>query len=204
MWWTQKGERVLMGAEATLFREALGYLWDEIEMCEQIDEDHRVGVKAFDNLSVGQKLAMLVQVGEALLDAAVAVPELTAVNEATVAAVFAQLAINIELELDDPAMDRDWRRLVVDACSNLEIDDLPDSDCEDLDEWQLWIDCLADQILWDADYEADHILDDPPELRRVMTSLMGTTEQYHTVLAGEPRVTDIAGLKHRLRAVVRG
>ena len=134
MWWTQEGERVLVGAEAILFREALGYLWDEIEMCEEIDEEHHVGVKVFDNLSVGQKLTMLVQVGEALLDAAVPVPELTAVNEATVAAVFAQLAINIELELDDPTMDTDWRRIIVEACSDLEIDNLPDLDCEDFDE----------------------------------------------------------------------
>ena len=203
MWWTPDGERVLMAAEAAIFREAVGYLWDEIEMCEEINEEHEVGVTGFDNLSVGQKLAMLVQVGEALLDEAVSVPELTAVNEATVAAVFGQLAMNIEVEVYDPVMDTGWRRMIVDACQEVGMDDLPDLYCDDLDEWELWIYSLMDRILWDADYESDQILDDPPELRRVMTSIMGTTEQYYTALAAEPRIKDIDGLKHRLRAVVR-
>ena len=94
--------------------------------------------------------------------------------------------------------------MIVDACQEFGMDNLPDVDSDDLDEWQLWISYLSDRILWDADYESDQVLDDPPELRRVMSSLMGTTEQYYTVLAAEPRARDMDGFKHRLRAVVRG
>ena len=202
MWWTQEGKRVLIGGEAALFREAARYLWDEIETCEEIGEGHRVGVSVFDSLSMGQKLAMLVEVSEALLDEAMPMPELTAVNESTVAAVFAQLAINVELELDDPAMDTDWRRMIVDACRQIGMDELPGLDCDDLEEWELCINCLTDRILWDADYENDRILDDPPELRSAMTDLMGTTEQYYTALAPEPRASDMDRWRQRLRMIV--
>ena len=66
MWWTSDGERILKGAEAALFREALGVLVDYV--CQ--DEDGTIwqfGVAPFDSLQHGQKLAVLTQVGCALL-----------------------------------------------------------------------------------------------------------------------------------------
>ena len=109
MWRTEQGNRVLKGAEAALFFECLGDLWAEIELCAEIEEDHRVGIKIFDNLAVGQKLSMLIHAGEALIDPTIPAPRLMAVNEATVAAVFNQLRINLEVQFDDPACGYDLR-----------------------------------------------------------------------------------------------
>jgi len=203
MWRTQEGDRVLQGAEAALFREAMGNLWDAIEFHESINEQYYVDVGPFDHLSVGQKLAMLLQVGEALLDEAVPMPQLTAVNEATVAAVFAQIKINLEVELD--AMEGGWRQMIVDALRELPMDEQPESDDEDLDEWDKWelrILSLSDRILWDTDYEHDRMLDGPPEQRAAMDLLMGIDDQYHVELAPEPDPRQIKELTSRLRAIV--
>ena len=201
MWWTQEGERVLQGAEAALFREALGSLWDDIEMCEESDEQYVVGIVPYDNLTFGQKLTMLVDVGEALLDENVPMPELTAVNEATVAAVFAHLVINVELEFDTP--DTTWRLSIRETCNEVRQEELPDVQCDQLEEWELWIDSLRDRILWDADYEDDRILDDQPEVRRILSNLMGISDHYHMVVAEDPTPAEIKGLKMRLMAVLR-
>ena len=49
MWWTSNGERVLEGAEASLFRECLARLVDDLYTLR--DDDFAVGVKAFDGLT---------------------------------------------------------------------------------------------------------------------------------------------------------
>ena len=193
---------MLLGAEAALFREALGSLWDDIEMSEESDEQCLVGIVPFDNLTFGQRLTMLVEVGEALLDENVPMPNLTAVNEATVAAVFAHLAINVEIEFDTP--DTAWRLSIGEACNEARQEELPDVQCDQLDEWELWIDSLRDRILWDADYEDDRILDDQPEVRRMLSNLMGISDHYHTAVADDPTPTEMNVLKKRLMAVLRG
>ena len=65
MWWTSEGERVLQGAEAALFRASLGTLVDLVQ-----DDDEglwQFNAPPFDNLQPNQKLAVLAQVGMALL-----------------------------------------------------------------------------------------------------------------------------------------
>ena len=187
-----------------LYRETLASLWDWIELSEEIDEEHRVGVGVFDGLTVGPKLAMLVQVSEALLDETVPMPELTAVNEATVAAIFAQLWINIDLEIDNPDTTTNWRTLILEACLEVGMEELPEVECDDLEEWDLWIDSLENRILWDADYENDRILDDPPEVRQGMLSLMRIPDGYYTAVAPDLRSAEIADFKKQLQKLIHG
>src|SRR3712207_4241838 len=102
MWRTPFGERVLEGAEGRLFRDALVYLVDYVEMAIEADDGDScsVGVMAFDDMSAVQQMAMLEAVGLALLRRNIAAPAHTAVNEATIAAVYAHLLIGIEGEID--------------------------------------------------------------------------------------------------------
>jgi hypothetical protein len=65
MWRTSCGERTLEGAEARVFAEALLCLLDEAFMNQF--EDYPSGVNCFDDLTYGQKVAVLVTVGKGLL-----------------------------------------------------------------------------------------------------------------------------------------
>ena len=92
------GTRVLEGAEAALFRAGLGamrgWLFDDV----YLGEDWIFDVPVFDRLQTGQKLALLVEVGEALLLETAAEIELTAVVEGTVAAVFEAIGHEVAYE----------------------------------------------------------------------------------------------------------
>ena len=101
MWWTPDGERVLRGREATLFREALGVLTDFVRDDEKGDLC-QFGVSTFDSLQRSQKLAVLAEVGTALLREEEPGPTLTAVREATVAVIYELVRDMVQLEIDDP------------------------------------------------------------------------------------------------------
>jgi len=81
MWHTPDGDRVLTGAEEALFRKGVELLLIEIE------QDGTVGLDVFDALSRGAQLALLHTVSVALQTKAQTAPVLTALNEATIAAI---------------------------------------------------------------------------------------------------------------------
>jgi hypothetical protein len=101
MWCTAEDERVLSGAEWELFRLGLSTLWDDVEMSDD-EEPGTTGVAVFDNHRKPERLALLAQVARALHDEGEPCPDLTALMEGTVAAVFAQLRylIGIHIEAD--------------------------------------------------------------------------------------------------------
>ncbi len=127
MWWTPHGKRVLGGAEWELFREGLETLWDWVEDSADDPDISDTGTIAFDRLQMGQKLALLASVGTALSDEGVPDPDLTVNTESAVAAVFRQIASEVEQEidlscdpewlanLDSPEEATYWRRLVLAA-----------------------------------------------------------------------------------------
>src|SRR5208283_4370160 len=84
-----------------LFRFAAGCLLDAIVNYDN-GELAASGVPLFDELGQAQKLAMLSAVSKALLDESVPSPKLTALNEATVAAVYERLlSEEILTEIDE-------------------------------------------------------------------------------------------------------
>lgn len=128
VWRTQLGERVLRGGEWELFREGVSVLWDLIEDSPE-DDPYPTGVNTFDRLQRNQKLVLLATVSRALRDEEVPSPKLTALTEATVAAVFRHiLGLTLsEIEMDDapdaPGFEAElaeestsWRHLVLAAC----------------------------------------------------------------------------------------
>jgi hypothetical protein len=68
MWRTSQGERVLTGGEAAAFKAGLS---DLVEDLAEWRHDQSTGVEAFDALSYGQRLALLVDLAGALLNPSV-------------------------------------------------------------------------------------------------------------------------------------
>jgi hypothetical protein len=108
-------------------------------------------------------LALLARVANALFKSDVVAPQLSAVNEATVAAIFAQIGGNLVIELDYAKEDNlpsdydiyHWRKLIA-GCQEPPRggDDFHlDVKCADLIDWEVVIECLTDRILWDADWD---------------------------------------------------
>jgi hypothetical protein len=185
MWNTPAGERVLAGRERSLFIQAAASLAEHI-LAEIEDPEAAVptltGVAPFDRLEPPVRIVLLATVVRALVDPDVATPDLTAVNEAAVYAVFRSVSICIDLQIDGitlsstgPEADPlDWRRLVLAAlpeateretasleCSAQEQASVagPEDeertlalDSTDAEDWHDALEILADSILWDRDF----------------------------------------------------
>jgi hypothetical protein len=178
MWRTSCGERTLEGAEARVFAEALLCLLDEALMDRF--EDYPSGVNCFDDLTYGQKVAVLATVGQGLLCPDAPAVELTAALEGAIAAVFEKLREGVMLEIDEPEMGTSSRDLVVAARQAMEGEEIPNPMCTDRDEWDFQIQELADAILWDADYEDGYLyLDRPPEDAQALRMLTRISEEYY-------------------------
>jgi len=145
MWRTDRGERILKGAEAIVFAEALSALLD-YAITDQFD-DYESGVACFDNLTYGQKISVLATIGNGLFRKDVAPVDLTAVVEGAIAAVFQNLKDSIVLEIDEPEFGTDWRELVIAARKEAEVEDIPAPTCTDVDEGELEGEGLTYRIL---------------------------------------------------------
>jgi hypothetical protein len=206
MWRTSAGERTLAGAEAALLRESIADMADSLhDEAEGLADEWPCGVKLFDELSWQQRLALLERVAKALLEPEVPAPELSTVNEATVGAIFALLRRNIVIELDeanDPHVSTEfdvyyWRRLIA-ACQ-----EPPGSDDDfhlevesaDLDAWETLIECLGDQILWNADWDMPELfLDAEPATSRARRKRLGIERNYFITPAPDPRDKEVPTL----------
>ncbi|MFC1596689.1 hypothetical protein ACFL5Q_01970 [Planctomycetota bacterium] len=199
----------MRGREATLFREALGVLTDFVRDDEKGDLC-QFGISAFDSLQRSQRLAVLAEVGTALLREEAPAPTLTAVREATVAVVYELVRDMMQLEIDDSqaAGGRPtWRELVLGACRqrSVEEDSLPSQDCDDLEEWDLLIQCLADGVLWDDDWKGEEVhLDADPKASRAMKKLFGIDKDYYVDVPPDPSEAELEKIIHTLRELTRG
>ncbi len=204
MWWTPDGERILQGAEATLFREALGTLVDMIR-----DDDEgmwQFDAPPFDDLQPNQKLTVLAQIGTALLREDQ--PKLTAVLEAAVEAVYETIRVMVAIEIDEPVENREspsWRELVLAACRERGIEELLDAQSEDLDEWDVFVSCLADGVLWDEDWkDNESLLDADPKASQAVKKLMGIDEDYYITVPPDPTEEEMEGVWATLRRLTQG
>jgi hypothetical protein len=100
MWWTAEGERVRSGAEWALRRQGIACLWDDVEVSEEEDGSGTTGVAVFDDLPKDVRLALLATVAKGLTDDDKPCPDLTALTEGTVAAIFAHIRNLIDVEIE--------------------------------------------------------------------------------------------------------
>jgi hypothetical protein len=191
--------RVLRGAEWDLFRDGLSTLWDDIESQQDDEKPGTTGVKSFDRLIRPKRLALLAQVGKGLHDRREPCPDLTALNEAAVAAVFAQGRYLVTVEIDAQRSGFDTfsrhrtgrpRQLVLAAAREVELDQwtrLPRPRSTNLSEWYDVIQTMLFRILDDIDYlAADIFLDVSPSRSRSMKDVLGITEDYFSAIPDFP------------------
>ena len=184
MWRTDHSDRILEGAEAKIFAEALLSLLDEAIMGTL--DDYELGIKCFDTLTVGQKISVLATIGNGLFRKEVEIVELTAVLESGIGAVFKHLYNNITMEIDMPELKSDWRKLLVAARKEMEAEDIPEPTCEDFNEWDIEVEELANAILWDRDYEdGDIYMDHPPEKTEWLKYMAMIPGNYYTAIADD-------------------
>lgn len=106
MWHTSLGDRTLIDAEARLFRAGVRVLIDALAMdfdehwLEDDTVDYPTGVALFDALTPAQRIASIHRVSTFLLTDVGETPEVTAIDEATVAAIFMEIRDHLAIEVD--------------------------------------------------------------------------------------------------------
>lgn len=210
-WHTEIGERTLKGAEATLLRESLGNVVDMVEAEIEGDSDPwEFGVPVFDQLAAPAKLALLAEVGWALLRDTDACPKLTAINEAAVAILFANIEHSLQFEVDaqkDGFEDSMfWRPLVLAVYREIgDTTDMPAPDCTDTKDWELLVDVLSQRVLWDDDFnDADRFLDAPPDEADSLRDRFGIDDDYYRAIPPDPSETELPGIRAKLKELYQG
>jgi hypothetical protein len=212
MWRTPIGERTLTGPEADLVRAAVADVVNTLEEeAAGLADVWPCGVRMFDELPWQQRLALLASVAEALLDPNISAPELSAVNEATVAALFAHVERNLTIELDDAA-DADlstlidcyyWRRLLVAGQGEPNDEFYMEVNSRDLSDWAILIEGYQDHILWDADWDMPELfLDVDPAICQLRKDFLGIDDDYYTFPAPDLHDADAPALFAGLRQLI--
>jgi len=192
MWKTSSGERRLQGLERRLFLTGAVALEELLRVAIQTDDDIAVGVAPFDGLALDRRRWLLLQVAVALGSDQPA-PELNALSESAVMAVFATVKINIGAESGVDALPEQvrarWRRLVREAWMDRCSDQTRRYDRDEgyrqaetsynFQEWSDKIEDLADRILWDRDFELDEtVADRDPRRAAVARHALGIDSGY--------------------------
>lgn len=216
-WHTDLGDRCLTGPEARLVREIVAYMDDTIaaELDFGGDDDGiKYGIRVFDKLTPAQKLALIEQVLRQLLTPTDKPPELTAMNEGAVAAIFAAVGqmivweIDVEPELEemDDGDPQHWRKLLLDVvrADGWPPSELPAATCRDVGEWECLLDAVSMRVLWDDDYmDTEEVLDATPDSARRYRRKLGIERDYFIAVAPDPKESEIPTIRERLRALCR-
>lgn len=207
MWRMQSGERVLTKAEWACLAMGVDFLFDQVDFDVKYEtDDAETGIPVFDRLTAEQKLLILAEVAEALVRKKVPWPDLTAVREATVAAMFESLEFIISLEVaaDRPKKQRTTiRELLLAALADDPPEEMPKAKCTDESEWELMVECFADRVLWDRDFNLDQVADLPPEAAAKADESFGFGEGYFSAVAAEPNADALAKARKKLRKLIK-
>jgi hypothetical protein len=198
-WNTTHGPRTLSSAEARLVGQASWALTDSIRECLSIDVPLRFGIVLFDAMTWQQQVMMLDKVLASLIDPSIDPPKSTALMDATIAAIYAQIERSVQSEIDlDRTADwgeedyRDQRQEIYDVLVETCYEgDKPDVECAEMDAWELVIECLKDRVLADEDYQMDGLaLDLPPEKSLAMKQAMGISGDYFIDVPPDATIDD--------------
>jgi hypothetical protein len=186
MWRTSSGIRTLHGTEAHLFARSLLNLIEETKDANYCGDDYQLGIAPYDNLTYGQKVSVLTTIGNGILRDEVPPVELTAVLEGVIATIFQHLKNCIQFEIDEPDIGTTWRELVVTIRKEMDGEEIPELTCIDFNEWDIEVDCIADYILWDADYSDDKLyMDGEPEKAQYLRQMARIPDNYFMAIADD-------------------
>ena len=75
-------------------------------------------------------------------------------------------------------------------------------DCRDMKEWEFEIECIADKVLWDRDFELDDLMVDcSPEKAQFLKSYLGIDDAYFTSISPDP--INLGHVRKTLRKLTR-
>ena len=98
------------------------------------------------------------------------------------------IAMEIEGETGGPP--HIWRKLVCDAARNRDnIENVPDEAARDEVEWELVVECLMEDVLWDRDFEIEEHRDAAPDSASAIKGVMGIPTNYFTAVPLDPPMT---------------
>ena len=211
MYNTPDGIRVLQGAERRLFVESLGMLVDMLTL-----DEFSTDIQVLEDLTRSQRIATYHAAARALLAEDEPPPALTAVIEGAVASVYRQVRDMISLELDvaevEDVVDFDfgelpegpsWRERTIAAGREVGIEDLPNPDDQDFDDWDLLIECLESRVLWDDDWDMVDHMDATPEVARRSKAKLGISDDYFVAIPRDPSDAEAERLLAQLIALTR-
>jgi hypothetical protein len=209
MYNTPDGIRVLQGAERRLFVESLGMLVDMLTLGE-----FSTDIQVLEDLTRSQTIAVYHAAARALLAEDEPPPVLTAVIEGAVAGVYRHVRDMISLELDLGEMEDvgdsecgdlperpSWRERTIAAGREVGIEDLPNPADQDLDDWDLLVECLEGRVLWDDDWDMVDHLDATPEVARRVKAKLGIADDYFVAIPDDPSDAEAARLLAELIAL---
>jgi hypothetical protein len=200
MWHTSKGDRILTGPEARVFAEGLLGLVDD--SCTWNVDDYCSDIKAFDQLTHGQKLSILRTIAEGLLCAHVKPVTPTGALEGTITAIFTFIEDRVITELEMEDFGSFWRRLVWDARQVSDAEFLITVDNTSHTDWEFQLDGLSTRILWDSDFATGELLMDlPPEESEAVKMLMGIPDAYMQTLPDDLSDGEIQGALEDIRRI---
>lgn len=199
MWRTELGERILTDGEAALFRAGLASFIVHLNRPEDVDSLMDIGVSAFDRLTFPEKMAMLEIVARGLLDADVPCPQLSAVSEGALGAVYYHIMAQVELEIDENR--RAFRPLIREACEAMGItEDLPKPNSKRVDAWLDCVEMLMDLIFFDRDWEQENVpLDASPEIAGEFKEYFGIDDDYYSAVAPDPSPQQLERIRSSLQ-----
>ncbi len=146
--------------------------------------------------------------GSSLLREETPAPDLTAVTEATVGAIYEVIRLMVEWEIDQPAAWRispSWQELVLAASQEKQFEGLLDPESADMDGWEVLIGSLADGVLWDEDWkEAGAQRDADPTAGRAVKEVLGIDEDYFIAVPPDPTDEEMKGVWATLRGLTKG
>lgn len=209
MYDTTLGTRVLHGAEARLFASAAWSLTDHLRdfVPNSVGQsfNHPIVIPVLDSLTAAQVIVLVERVTAYLLDSETPAPTRTAVLDATIAAVFHQVAVDLQAEIDlefdsTEAEDDDTsaRTKLAEAAKQVADPDsssfdTPDPECAVMETWQLVIDRLCDRVLPDTDWQLESVaMDLEPHQSAVLKGTLGIHDDYFIHVVGDASVEDAA------------
>jgi hypothetical protein len=239
MWHTPSGTKTFSGTYALMLARGILELIDRIqETLDEEEDEFLVGHRAFDCLTLEQKIWTLHKVTLGLLDKKTPDCELSAFVEATVACIFRVLEDNvmteIEIGLDDDA-DNDyeessddsydrlyWRKTLFAPYNELikkdnsETSDEANTDDDDDEimpinieseeegDWEMVIEFLESQVLWDADYDLDAFEDTAPDNSTLLKQLFNIQDTYFSSIPNDPAHSEALALLNGARKFCNG
>lgn len=167
--------------------------------------DHLLDNPVLGALTPTQVIVLIDRVSSYLLDPHTAAPTRTALLDATIAAVFQQIATEVQAEIDLQSLSAEAEegdtslRTKVAAASPQTAEspsaamDAPDPECAVMEAWQLVIEGLCNRILPDTDWQLEStMLDLDPRKAAELKGVMGIQDDYFIDIVDEASIDDAA------------